>query len=158
MRKLYANWGAVFAALALFAMCGARPLLSQAPAREGPSLFLSSRIPLTGVAGRIDHFTADPKRRLLIFSGVGNNTIEIVNTFESKLVRSIQGLAEPQGPLYVPEFDKLFVANAGNRSVHIYDGNTYALRKAIEVGEDPDNVRWDEASNAYSWASCEASP
>jgi hypothetical protein len=106
--------GAVVAVLAVSLTPGISQQPSQVPAREGPTLILAGKVPLTGVAGRIDHFTFDPKRRLTIFSGLGNNTIEIVNNFQGRHVKTIMGLDEPQGPLYVPEFDKLFVANAGN--------------------------------------------
>ena len=69
-------FGAVVAVLAVSSTPGISQQVSQAPAREGPSLILAAKIPLTGVAGRIDHFTFDPKRRLTIFSGLGNNTQE----------------------------------------------------------------------------------
>src|SRR5437588_11508598 len=120
----------------------------QAPSHELAPLQLIQKIPVPAVAGRIDHFTAYPKRRLLIFAALGNNSMEIVNTFEGKVVQSIEGLNEPQGVVYVPEFDKIFVANAGNGMVNVYDGKTYALRKSIALGEecDTDNLRWDEAS------------
>ncbi len=119
-----------------------------APSHELAPLQLIQRIPVPGVTGRIDHFTAYPKRRLLIFAGLGNNTVEVVNTFEAKVVQSIKGLNEPQGVLYVPEFNKLFVANAGNGMVNVYDGKTWALRKGISIGEeaDTDNLRYDEAT------------
>src|SRR2546426_1198050 len=139
-----------FFAIALPAGC------PSAPAADPPSatqhellpLQLIQRIPVPNVTGRIDHFTAYPKRRLLIFAALGNNSMEIVNTFEGKVVQSIKGLNEPQGVVYVPEFDKIFVANAGNGTVNVYDGKTYALRKSIPLGEesDTDNLRWDEAS------------
>src|SRR5216684_1520745 len=117
----------------------------QVPSRELAPLQLIQKIPVPGVAGRIDHFTAFPKRRLLIFAALGNNSMEIVNTFQARVVQSIKKLNEPQGVLYVPEFDKIFVANAGSGKVNIYDGKTYALRKSIELGEesDTDNLRWD---------------
>jgi DNA-binding beta-propeller fold protein YncE len=119
-----------------------------APTHELAPLQLIQRIPVPGVTGRIDHFTAYPKRRLLIFAGLGNNTVEIVNTFEGKVIQSIKGLDEPQGVLYVPEFDKIFVANAGNGTVKVYDGKTYTLRKSISLGEeaDTDNLRYDEGT------------
>src|SRR3984893_8581121 len=139
-----------FVAIALLAACRSAPTAGAASAtqHELPPLQLIQRIPVPSVAGRIDHFTAYPKRRLLIFAALGNNSLEIVNTFEGKVVHSIQGLDEPQGVVYVPEFDKIFVANAGNGKVNVYDGKTYALRKSIELGEesDTDNLRWDEAS------------
>ena len=121
---------------------------SQAPSRELAPLQLIQKIPVPGVAGRIDHFKAFPKRRLLIFAALGNNSMEIVNTFEAKVVQSIKGLNEPQGVLYVPGFDRIFVANAGSGVVKVYDGKTYALRKSIALGaeSDTDNLRWDEDS------------
>jgi DNA-binding beta-propeller fold protein YncE len=137
-------------AIAFLTSCGTAPTAdtTPAPATRTQPLQLIQRIPVPGVAGRIDHFTAYPKRRLLIFAGLGNNSVEIVNTFEAKVVHSIKGLNEPQGVLYVPEFDKIFVANAGSGKVNVYDGKTYALRKSIELGEesDTDNLRYDEAS------------
>ena len=58
------------------------------------------------------------------------------------------GLDEPQGPLYVPELDKLFVANAGNGVVNVYDAKTWDLRKSIWLVDesDTDNLRYDEAT------------
>jgi hypothetical protein len=61
------------AALAVHSTPGISQQASQAPAREGPTLILAAKVPLTGVSGRIDHFTFDAKRRLTIFSGLGNN-------------------------------------------------------------------------------------
>lgn len=120
----------------------------QATTRELAPLQLIQKMPVPGVAGRIDHFTAFPKRRLLIFAALGNNSMEILNTFQGKVVHSVKGLNEPQGVLYVPGLDKIFVANAGSGEVKVYDGKTYALRKTIELGveSDTDNLRWDEDS------------
>src|SRR6516165_2742304 len=148
MKTPHAMLATVLAALAVFTMPGISQQVSQVPVREGPTLILTAKVPLTGVSGRIDHFTFDPKRRLTIFSGLGNNTIEIVNNFQGRHVKSITGLDEPQGPLYVPEFDKLFVANAGNGVVNVYDAKTWNLRKSISLGDqsDTDNLRYDDAT------------
>jgi hypothetical protein len=115
-------------------------------AREFSTLQLEEQIPVPNVAGRLDHFTADAKRKRLIVSALGNNTVEIIDVFAGRVMHSITGVAEPQGPLYVPEFDKLFVADAGDGKLNIFDGGTYALRKSIDLGTDPDNVRYDAAS------------
>jgi len=145
MKKPHVLLAAVVAALAVSSTPGISQQVSQVPAREGPTLILAAKVPLTDVSGRIDHFTFDPKRRLTIFSGLGNNTIEIVNNFEGKHVKTIRGLHEPQGPLYVPGLDKLFVANAGNGVVNVYDA-MWNLRKSISLGDesDTDNLRYDE--------------
>jgi DNA-binding beta-propeller fold protein YncE len=150
MKKLVAISVVAFGTFGSLAMRGAKTAVAapQAPTRELAPLQLIQKIPVPGVAGRIDHFTAFPKRRLLIFAALGNNSMEIVNTFQGKVVQSVKGLDEPQGVLYVPGLDKIFVANAGNGVVKVYDGKTYALRKTIALGEesDTDNLRWDETS------------
>jgi len=148
MKKLSVLVGAVLVGLVILTVNRGTPLGAQESSSEPAPLQLIQKIPVAGVAGRIDHFTAYPKRRLLIFAALGNNTVEVVNTFEAKVIHSIKGLDEPQGVLYVPGLDKIFVANAGNGNVNVYDGKTFALRKSIAFGEeaDTDNVRWDEGS------------
>src|ERR1700680_1070689 len=150
MKKWLAVGVLAFGTFGLLTMRGTKTAVAaaQVPTRELAPLQLIQKIPVPGVAGGIDHFTACPKRRLLIFAALGNNSMEIVNTFQAKVVQSVKGLDEPQGVLYVPGLDKIFVANAGNGVVKVYDGKTYALRKSIELGaeSDTDNVRWDEAS------------
>jgi len=148
MRKFYATFVVLFAALAVFVMSRSAPVAAQEPSSELAPLQLDQRIPVPGVSGRIDHFTAYPKRRLLIFAALGNNTVEVINTFEGKVIQTIKGLNEPQGVLFVPEFNKLFVANAATGTVNVYDGKTWALRKSILIGEeaDTDNLRYDEAT------------
>lgn len=120
--------------------------LAQTAGREILPLQLEEQIPVPNVAGRIDHFTADVRRKRLFVSALGNNSVEVIDVFAGKVMHSIQGLAQPQGPLYVPDFDKLYVANAEDGKVRVYDGATYALRKTIDFTADPDNIRYDDHS------------
>jgi DNA-binding beta-propeller fold protein YncE len=119
---------------------------AQKNTREILPLQLEEQIPVPSVAGRLDHFTADPKRKRLFVSALGNNTVEVIDVFSGRVVHSIKGLAQPQGPLYVPSVDKLYVANAEDGKVRIYDGATYTLRKTLNIGKDPDNMRYDDSS------------
>jgi DNA-binding beta-propeller fold protein YncE len=146
MKKWLAVGVGALGALGLLAMRGTKIVAAQAQARELLPLQLEEQIPVPGVAGRLDHFTADAKRRRLFVSALGNNTLEVIDVFAGRVVHSIKGLAQPQGPLYVPGVDKLYVANAEDGKVRVYDGATYTLRKTIDFGKDPDNMRYDEAS------------
>src|SRR5882757_8386598 len=134
---------AAIGALSIFSV---RNLHAQTPSRTILPLQLEEQIPVPGVAGRLDHFTADAKRKRLFVSALGNNTVEVIDLFAGRVVQSIKGLAQPQGPLYVPGVDKLYVANAEDGKVRVYEGATYALRKSLDFGNDPDNMRYDEAS------------
>src|SRR3989440_9551220 len=90
-------------------------------------LRLEKTIELPDVQGRIDHMSIDVKGQRLFVAALGNNTIEVIDIKAGKRVKTITGLAEPQGVLYVPTSDRLYVANAKDGSVRIFDGTTYAL-------------------------------
>ncbi len=117
----------------------------QATAPEKAPFLLVQEIPLPNVGGRIDHFTFDAKRKRVIGAALGNNTVEVVDTFAGRDMHSITGAAEPQGVVYVSEFDKLFVANGADGKLRIYDGDSFKLLNAVDIGEDVDNVRYDPA-------------
>ena len=136
---------------AALAWAGAQQAPSPAPAKAAPreisSLQLQQEIPVPNVMGRLDHMSSDSKRRLLFVSALGNNSAEIIDTFGGRVVHTItEGLSQPQGILYVPDFNKIVIANAENGKVNIYDGTTYQLRKSLDFSPDPDNIRWDAAT------------
>lgn len=146
MKKWLGFAAVAVAAIGLLWIRGNKSVAAQTPQRELLPLQLEEQIPVPGVAGRLDHFTADAKRKRLFVSALGNNTVEVIDVFAGRVMHSIKGLAQPQGPLYVPGVDKLYVANAEDGKVRVYDGATYTLRKTIDFGKNPDNMRYDEAS------------
>ncbi|HYL12624.1 MAG TPA: hypothetical protein VEV41_06295 [Terriglobales bacterium] len=146
MGKRYLAVSSSIVVLAFLAGTAAQRTSTSTTARDILPLQLEEEIPVPNVAGRLDHFTADIKRRRLIFSALGNNTVEVIDIFEGRLIHTITGLSEPQGVVYVPDFDQLVVANAGDGKVRIFDGANYTLRKTLDFAEDPDNVRYDPTS------------
>jgi hypothetical protein len=109
-------------------------------------LQLESKIPLADVRGRIDHMAVDLKRQRLFVAELGNDGVGIVDLANRKLIRRIPGLKEPQGVGYEPTTDMLYVANAGDGSVRLFDGNDYKTAGRIELGSDADNIRVDAAT------------
>jgi hypothetical protein len=110
-----------------------------------PPLTLRTRIPLPGVYGRIDHYGWDSKRGILIVSALGNDTVEIVDSW--KRVRTITGLEHPQASVYIPGVDRIAVSNQSGK-LNFYDAGSYALLKTLDFGADADtdNMRYDPAS------------
>ena len=106
-------------------------------------LRLEKTIELSDVQGRIDHMSVDVKGGRLFVSALGNNTVEVIDTKVGKRVKTIGGLHEPQGVLYVPSVDRIYVANSKDGSVRVFDGSSYAPLKTIEYGDDADNLRYD---------------
>lgn len=121
-------------------------LLASFASAEGQAaslLRLEKTVELPDVQGRIDHMSVDVKGQRLFVSALGNNTVEVIDVKEGKRIKTISGLKEPQGVLYVSDDDRLYVANAKDGSVEIFDGTSYALLKTIDFGDDADNLRYD---------------
>src|SRR3954449_6614907 len=86
----------------------------------------AATIDLPSVKGRIDHFGVDAKRHRLFVAALGNDTVEVVDVQAGRRERSLSGFGEPQGILYVPGVDRVFVANGSADRVDILDGNSLA--------------------------------
>ena len=142
MRQLNAVAGA---ALMLALSAGADR--SIAYAEEPDPLQLEAKIPLGEVSGRIDHMAVDLQRKRLFVAELENNSLGILDLAGHKLVRTMHGFKAPQGVGYVPANDILYVANGGDGSLRMFEGQDYAAAGQIDLGDDADNVRVDAAGN-----------
>ena len=109
-------------------------------------LELEAKIPLGEVRGRIDHLAVDLKRHRLYVAELGNDSIGVVDLQERRTLRTLAGLKEPQGIGYVASTDTLYVANAGDGSVRLFQGETLSEIARVALGDDADNVRVDEVA------------
>jgi DNA-binding beta-propeller fold protein YncE len=117
-------------------------------AAETEPLALETKIPLGEVKGRIDHFALDLGRQRLFVAELGNDSVGVVDLREQKVIRRIAGLKEPQGVEYVPSADTLYVANAGDGSVRLFQGTDLTPSGQIDLGDDADNIRVDAEAKA----------
>jgi hypothetical protein len=60
------------------------------------ALHLEKEIPLPGVEGRIDHFSADAAGQRLFIAALGNGSIEVVDIRREERTAEIKGLKEPR--------------------------------------------------------------
>lgn len=116
-------------------------------AQQAAPLRLIQTIPVANVHGRIDHFDVDVAGRRLFMSALGNDTLEVFDLGENKLIRTIPGLHEPQGVTYVPKSNRIFVANSDDGTVRVFDGSTFQLLKIVRFASDADDTRYDAATN-----------
>lgn len=100
-------------------------------------------IALPGVTGRIDHLAADVAGKRLFVAALGNNTMEVIDINAMRLTKSITGLHEPQGIRFLPDRNRIVVANGDDGSVVFYDGRTLAVVHTAKTSGDADNVRYD---------------
>ena len=111
-----------------------------------PPLELVATIPLPNVRGRIDHFAFDVKGQRLFVAALGNDTVEVLDAAANRHLRSLSGFGEPQGVAYLPESNRLYVANGTANRVDILDGASLSPLKRIDRLDDADNVRYDSAA------------
>src|SRR5437868_6742064 len=116
------------------------------PAMESASLKLQQTIALPGVEGRIDHFAFDAAGERLFICALGNNSVEVLDLRNGGRIHSITGLGAPQGIAYIPELDRIFVANDKGGVCKIYDGKSFQKISELNFKDDADNVRYDHAT------------
>src|SRR5437879_3404590 len=110
------------------------------------TLKLKQTIPLPGVEVRIDHFALDASGERLFVCALGNNTVEVLDLRKGERIRSITGLGAPQGIVYIPGLDRLFVANDKGGIFKIYDGKSFQTVGELNFKDDADNVRYEDTT------------
>jgi|SRR5690348_4678557 len=108
-------------------------------------LQLTGTITLPGVSGRIDHISFDSNNNYVFVSALGNNTLEVIDLKNKKVIHSIKGLHEPQGVAFIPDNHSLVVANGDNGECDFFNA-AFQKTNLIQLDDDADNVRVD-ASN-----------
>ena len=119
-------------------------LLFISPLCHAAALTFERAIPLPGVEGRIDHFSLDAAGGRLFVSALGNDSVEVLDLKKGIAIHSITGLAEPQGVLYAPESNRLFIANGGDGTLRMFDGTTFTQIKTVSFSGDADDLRYDD--------------
>src|SRR5215208_1902490 len=146
MRKLY-----LLALLIAIAAVGCAFQKSETPQGSDTSALRQVQsIQLPDVTGRIDHMSIDSQGGRLFVAALGNNTVEVIDLKAGNRTEEIKNLQEPQGVVYVPEGNQLLVSNGEGDSLDIYDGTSLKLLNQVELGDDPDNIRYD-ATTGYAY-------
>lgn len=117
---------------------------AQAPT-ENNSLKFTATIPLPNVSGRIDHLAFDAEHQTVFVAALGNNTVEVVDLKNRRIIHTIKNLDEPQGIAFIPESKHLIVANGGNGECDVFDTGTFEKIKSLKLAGDADNVRYSAA-------------
>jgi DNA-binding beta-propeller fold protein YncE len=130
--------------VALFCCCATAPSNAQSAPFK-----LKQTISLPGVEGRIDHLAFDPAGERLFVCALGNKSVEVIDLRKGERIHSIVGLAAPQGVGYAPEVNRLLVANDRDGICKIYDGKSFQAVGELNLQDDADNVRYDEANKEF---------
>jgi DNA-binding beta-propeller fold protein YncE len=114
-------------------------------AAKGP-LRLTQTISMPNVKGRLDHMDVDAKGKRLFVAGLENGTLEVVDLQSGNWMRSIPGFKKPQGILFVPTLNKLFVASGDDGMLRVFKGDTLDLLDSIHLEAGPNRVVYEPHS------------
>jgi DNA-binding beta-propeller fold protein YncE len=115
--------------------------------QETSVLSLKTHVALPNVDGRMDHLSVDIKGQRLFASALGNNTVEVIDLQSSQRVRTVAGLAEPQGLFFDASTNRLYAANGSDGTTKTFDGTTFQLLDTVKFSDDADNIRYDARSH-----------
>ena len=109
-------------------------------------LQLVQTISLPGVKGRLDHMDVDVQGQRLFVAGLENGTFEVVDLRSGKRVRSLPGFKKPQGALFIPDFNKLFLASGDDGMVRVFRGDTFQALDSVQLELGPNRIVYDPSS------------
>jgi DNA-binding beta-propeller fold protein YncE len=118
-------------------------LISASAMAAEPPLSVEAKIALPAVKGRIDHLAVDVAQQRLFIAALGNNTVEVIDLQSRQRVQSVRGFDEPQGVALLPRAQMLYVASGGDGSLRTLPLGNLTPDRAIDLGDDADNVRID---------------
>lgn len=138
---------------AFFARAEAQPRHAQTAVRSsvvrstGASVLkFAGAIALPNIKGRLDHMTFDPQSQRLFVSALENRSLEVVDVRTRRHVRSIGGINEPQGALFLPRTNRVLVCSRGDGTLRSFDARTFREGAWADLGRNADNVRLDAAT------------
>ena len=104
-------------------------------------------IPLTDVAGRIDHLAADLDGRKVFLAALEQNTVEVVDVAKGSVIQTLPGFQKPQGLLYLGSLHRLFVASGKDGTVKAFDGASLTPSVSATVSLGADAIGYDPRAN-----------
>ena len=122
-------------------------LVGCAPSDTVESLSLQNTINLPNVHERIDHMDFDSKTNRLFVGALENDSLEIIDAKQGKIIKSIKNLGGPQGVVYVEQYSTIYVSCRNNGDLVAIDSNTYLPRNKISFSDEADNLHYLKSSD-----------
>jgi hypothetical protein len=113
-------------------------------ANEAAPLKLLHAVPLPGFGGDFDHFAVDEKGGRLFLAGEDHKTVEVFDLKTGRRLKSITGFGTPHSIIYLPETDRILVADGDKGMLQILRGSDYAFMEHVDGLAGADSMRLDE--------------
>jgi len=102
-----------------------------------------AKVALPGVHGALNHLAADYYQGRLFIAAGGNDTVEVIDVHSNSVLTSIHEVSDPQGIAFVKSANRVFVTNAGDGSLRMFDGSTLKPFGSLHLGQNPGAIRVD---------------
>ncbi len=132
--------------LGCVALIGGLAAISASRAGVVAPLRLEGSIPLPGFTGDFDHFAVDEKGGRLFLAGEDHKTVEVFDLKTGHRLKSIAGFGTPHSIIYLPESDRILVADGDKGALQILRGTDYAVVDHVDGLAGADSMRLDAPS------------
>ena len=122
-------------------------LFSAAPA-SAPLVLLRST-PLPDITGDFDHFAVDLEHNRLYVSAEVHHSLELFNLKTGEHLRSAPGVTTPHTIAYVAETNRLLVADGGDNSLRVLDGDNFHQIARVPLEPGPDAAIYDAERHLF---------
>jgi len=114
--------------------------------KEIAPLRLLEAVVLPGFSGDFDHFAVDEKGGRLFLAGEDHKTVEVFDLKTGRRLKSITGFGTPHSIVYLPETDRILVADGDKGVLQILRGSDYAVVDHVDGLAGADSMRLDAPS------------
>jgi hypothetical protein len=132
--------------LCVVALSATLAALLPSRAQVAPPLKLEANIPLPGFTGDFDHFAVDEKGNRLFLAGEDHRTVEVFDLRTNRRLKSIAGFGTPHSIIYLPETDRILVADGDKGMLQILRGSDYAIVNHVDGLAGADSMKLDVSS------------
>jgi DNA-binding beta-propeller fold protein YncE len=132
--------------LCVVALSGTLAALLPSRAQVASPLKLEANIPLPGFTGDFDHFAVDEKGSRLFLAGEDHKTVEVFDLRTNRRLKSIAGFGTPHSIIYLPETDRILVADGDKGMLQILRGSDYAIVDHVDGLAGADSMKLDVSS------------
>jgi len=120
--------------------CGARS------DKATPPLQLLYAVPLPGFSGDFDHFAVDEKGGRLFLAAEDHKTVEVFDLKTGRRLKSIEGFGTPHSIIYLPETDRILVADGDKGALYFLRGTDYGVAERVDGLAGADSMKLDAAA------------
>ena len=119
-------------------------------AQEKLPLKLIATTPMPGFTGDFDHFGLDLKGNRLFLASEDQKTVEVFDLRTGERIQSIKGFGQPLTMTYLPESNRLIVADGGDTDeVELVDCKDYKIIKTLKLGLGVDHSAYNPVNGYF---------